>query len=109
MRTDNSTIEIAGAGPAGLAAAITAAKGGARVVVYERAMQVGSRFHGDFQGLENWSPQQDALDELAAAGVEPTFPRAPFHRQVCIDPDERLHVVDSRSARPFYHLVRRGP
>ena len=105
---NDSLIEIAGAGPAGLAAAITAAKGGARVVVYERAAQVGSRFHGDFQGLENWSTRQDALDELATAGVEPTFPRAPFHRQICIDPDERSHVCDARTSRPFYYLVRRG-
>jgi flavin-dependent dehydrogenase len=106
---NDSLIEIAGAGPAGLAAAITAAKGGARVVVYERAAQVGSRFHGDFQGLENWSTSEEALDELTRAGVEPTFPRAPFHRQICIDPDERSHVVEARSPRPFYYLVRRGP
>lgn len=107
--SNDSLIEIAGAGPAGLAAAITAARGGARVVVYERAMQVGSRFHGDFQGLENWSTAVDALDELASAGVATTFPRAPFSRQVCIDPDERMYVVDAHGPRPFYYLVRRGP
>ena len=38
-----SEIEIVGAGPAGLAAAITAARGGARVVVHEKAARVGSR------------------------------------------------------------------
>jgi len=109
MRNADSLIEVAGAGPAGLAAAITAAQGGARVVVYERAMQVGTRFHGDFQGIENWTTREDALDELAAAGVEPTFPRVPIHRQVCIDRDGQQHIVRAAGEAPFYYLVRRGP
>ena len=109
MNRQPSLVEIVGAGPAGLAAAITAARGGARVVVYERARQVGSRFHGDFQGLENWSTNEDVLVELERAGVAPTFPHAPFHRQVCIDPDGRQHVVEAKGAAPFYYLVRRGP
>lgn len=44
-------IRIAGAGPSGLATAITLAKAGWPVEVYERNADVGGRFNGDLQGL----------------------------------------------------------
>ena len=103
----SSLIEIVGAGPAGLAAAITAARGGARVVVHERAPRVGARFHGDFQGLENWTTEGDVLDELAGVGVRADFAPAPFRRQVGYDPSGGEH--DVRAHEPLYYLVRRGP
>ena len=103
----SSLIEIVGAGPAGLAAAITAARGGARVVVHERAPRVGARFHGDFQGLENWTTEGDVLDELAGVGVRADFAPAPFRRQVGYDPAGGEH--DVRAHEPLYYLVRRGP
>jgi flavin-dependent dehydrogenase len=102
-----SLIEIVGAGPAGLAAAITAARGGARVVVHERAARVGSRFHGDFQGLENWTTEGDVLEELVALGLRADFAPAPFRHQVCYDPAGGEHHV--RALEPFYYLLRRGP
>ena len=48
-------IKILGAGLSGLTAAINLAKEGYRVDVYEKNKDVGMRFHGDIQGLENWS------------------------------------------------------
>src|SRR6185295_19553962 len=89
---DSETLEIIGAGPAGLAAAITAAKAGYRAVVYERSAGVGSRFHGDFQGLENWTTERDALEELASLGIEPTFRATPFREQHFFGADGRDHV-----------------
>ena len=62
-------IQIGGAGSAGLAAAITLAKAGRRVLVHEMQSEVGNRFDGDFQGLENWSAQQDVLDQLRELGI----------------------------------------
>jgi len=106
MMQNPEPLTVVGAGPAGLAAAILARQAGRKVVVYEQRRDVGGRFHGDFQGLENWSAEGDVLDELAALGIEPSFEAAPFHEQVCFGPDGREHVF--RSAQPFYYLVRRG-
>ena len=44
-------IEIVGAGPAGLVAAINLARADFKVTIYEEKPDVGHRFHGDFQGL----------------------------------------------------------
>src|SRR5581483_11994923 len=46
-------IKIAGAGPSGLAAAITLAKAGHEVEIFEARPAVGARFIGDFQVIEN--------------------------------------------------------
>lgn len=100
------TVEITGAGPAGLAAALTVAKQNVRAIVTERHGEVGQRFHGDFQGLENWTTTGDVLDELAAIGIEPTFEHAPFRECVYYDPTGREYVF--RSERPIWYLVRRG-
>ncbi|HTQ80045.1 MAG TPA: NAD(P)/FAD-dependent oxidoreductase [Thermoanaerobaculia bacterium] len=103
---DSGELTVVGAGPAGLAVAILAAKAGRKVVVHERHRDVGSRFHGDFQGLENWSSEIDALDELRSLGIEPSFDAIPRREQVAFGPDGRRHTF--RSARPFYYLLRRG-
>ena len=58
-----SEIHISGAG---LAAALTIAKSGGKAIVHELKGAVGARFHGDFQGLENWTTSEDVLEELAA-------------------------------------------
>jgi flavin-dependent dehydrogenase len=100
------SITIVGAGPAGLAAAITAARGGARVVVHERRPAVGARFHGDFQGLENWTTEEDALDELRSFGIEPSFYHTPSSRLVVFDPAGG--EVSTASRRPLFYQVRRG-
>ncbi|MBI5875899.1 MAG: NAD(P)-binding protein [Deltaproteobacteria bacterium] len=66
----NKEIEIVGAGPAGLVAAINLAKAGCKVTVYEEKSEVGHRFHGDFQGLENWSSEEDAAVLLERLGIK---------------------------------------
>lgn len=99
-------VEIVGAGPAGLAAALSVARRGGRAVVSERHTGVGARFHGDFQGLENWTTEGDVLEELADLGIEPTFEHAAFRECVFFDPEEREHAY--RSLKPLWYLVRRG-
>jgi len=101
-----SVVEIAGAGPAGLAAALTVARGGGHAVMRERHADVGRRFHGDFQGLENWTTSGDVLDELSYLGIEPTWEATPFRECVVFDPDG--HAFTFRSELPLWYLVRRG-
>ncbi|MGB7184722.1 MAG: NAD(P)-binding protein [Burkholderiaceae bacterium] len=101
-----SIVEIVGAGPAGLSAAISARSAGAQVVVYERRNDVGARFQGDFQGLENWTSNQDVLEELSNLGIALSFDCTPVREVVYFCPDTRAHEV--RSATPLFYLVRRG-
>jgi flavin-dependent dehydrogenase len=100
-------ITVSGAGPAGLSAAITVVRAGAPALVYDRHEAVGHRFHGDFQGLENWTTEVDVLDELAALGIEPTFECTPFREAVLYDPNGREYLC--RDSQPLFYLVRRGP
>jgi flavin-dependent dehydrogenase len=100
------TVNIVGAGPAGLAAALTVAKAGGRAILSERHTDVGRRFHGDFQGLENWTTSGDVLDELASGGIEPTFEATPFRECVVFDPSGAAYTY--RSPDPMWYLVRRG-
>lgn len=98
---------IVGAGPAGLSCAIALAKAGRRVVVRERQPGVGHRFHGDFQGIENWSDEVDVLDEMAQAGLRPDFDHQGFASGTAFDSRGHAHAL--HSARPLFYLVRRGP
>ncbi|HHH35902.1 MAG TPA: hypothetical protein ENK48_03620 [Gammaproteobacteria bacterium] len=99
-------VNVRGAGPAGLAAAMAAVDAGARAVVHEQRATVGGRFHDDFQGLENWSTARDVLEEMAELGIEPDFDHAPVRELLLFDPDGRERLC--RSDRPLFYLLRRG-
>ncbi|MFM9888601.1 MAG: NAD(P)/FAD-dependent oxidoreductase [Burkholderiales bacterium] len=100
------TIDIAGAGPAGLAAAIVLARHGLPVRVLERSHCVGSRFNDDLQGLENWSDACDIHQEFRGLGIEPTWwYRAASGGELF---DASLRGTAVRSSRPLFYFVRRG-
>jgi len=95
-----------GAGPAGIAAAITLARAGMKPVVFDQASDVGTRFDGDYQGLENWSTDQDVTEFLASIGLSINFLCAPYTEGVFYGPE--LQSVPIRTERTWFYLVERG-
>jgi flavin-dependent dehydrogenase len=100
-------IDIVGAGPAGLAAAITLARAGRRAVVYEALPAVGFRFRRDLQGLENWTTDEDVLDWLGRLGISTDFAALPCREGTLFDWRGRAYAARSRA--PAFYMVERGP
>jgi flavin-dependent dehydrogenase len=100
-------VSVIGAGPAGLAAAIELARAGVAVTVYEQHATPGARFHGDFQGLENWTSDEDVLRTIERHGIVIEFPYQPIYRVSVVAADFGRSTIGSD--RPLLYLVKRGP
>lgn len=99
-------IHVIGAGPAGLVAAITLAKAGYPVTVYEMNQDVGQRFNGDYQGIENWSTEEDTCKFLESIGVETNFRFEPYADGDFFNPSGEKYKFNM--SRPLFYLVERG-
>jgi flavin-dependent dehydrogenase len=99
-------IIVAGAGPAGLSAAIHLRRSGRPVEVFERQKTVGARFIGEYQILENYSRKENVLDELREMGIEPSFEHIPVQEAALYDDRDTVRKV--RSQEPYGFFLRRG-
>ncbi len=101
-------VEIAGAGMAGMAAAIHLKTIGKNVVVYEKHSAVGAGRHGDYEGLENWIFNGSMNHFFSRLGFDfpslISYPVYQFFVHSAIQSPKRVH-----STHPFFYLVRRGP
>lgn len=100
-------VTIAGAGPAGLSAAIHLRRSGIPVTVFERRETVGARFIGEWQVLESYSSDTDALAELRTMGIEPDFEHRPALWAHLVDDRGTKREVTSRV--PYGYFLLRGP
>lgn len=100
-------VHVLGAGLSGLSAAIVLARAGRSVHVHDIRHDSGTRFAGDFQGIENWSPGGDFLTSMRRWGLDPgDFTSVPFHQADLVDPTGRIHHVASPT--PAFRIVERG-
>lgn len=102
----SNLIKIIGAGPACLVASINLAKAGVEVEVFEQKSDVGLRFNGDYQGIENWSTKEDAVHVLNSFNISANFICTPFFEGEFFDPSLNSHKIGS--ANPIFYLVERG-
>jgi flavin-dependent dehydrogenase len=98
---------IAGAGPAGLASAITLARAGMDVEVRERTISAGARYDGNLQMLTNYPDTRDARDEFVEFVPEATVHMWPQTSATLHGPSGKPVVGTSRE--PFGYLLGRGP
>ena len=100
-------ITIAGAGIAGLTAAINLAKAGFQVEITERGSTVGTRFNRDFQFFENWTQEENVLDAIKKMNIEINFPIIPIQDGKGYDYKYREYKF--HCSQPLMYMVRRGP
>lgn len=101
-------VTVVGAGPAGLTAAITLAKNGYDVNLFEQNNDVGLRFNGDFQGLENWTDEEDTLKILSRIGIKINFLCHPYSGNDGLFYGPKLQKTQVNTSRPLFYLIERG-
>jgi flavin-dependent dehydrogenase len=100
------TIKIAGAGISGLTSAINLVKRGYNAEIYEKKENIAHRFKGDFQGIENWTTGDDALELIKSYGIDLNFNITPSNSfNVC---GPKRESKNFNSERTIYYLIQRG-
>jgi flavin-dependent dehydrogenase len=99
------SVKILGAGPAGLAAAINLSQNGYNVDIFERNLDVGNNINGNLQGLENWSGDQDVIEEFKKMNIKTNFHCEPFNNLRITNSKENW---DFSCERPAFYVLKRG-
>jgi len=100
-------VHILGAGLSGLAAATILARSGREVHVHEVREDSGARFDGDFQGIENWTSEQDFFEELEIWGLDSReFKSDSFDIVDLIHPDDV--ITNPKTDGVAFRVVERG-
>src|SRR3954469_8538096 len=100
-------IVIAGAGVAGLTAAINLKRAGRAVRVIDRNTASGAQRFPDWDAVENWTSVEDLPIFLEGIGIEGSRFSYMGHRLFSvIDPQGKRY--DIATPRPFFYLIKRG-
>jgi flavin-dependent dehydrogenase len=103
---NDEPIKILGAGISGLSAAITLARNGYKIDVFEKNSHVGGRFKRDFQGLRNFGNENiEPIKEFEKFGVY-IKPYKKLKRIVRYSRSHSFEIVSNN--KPIYYLVLRG-
>lgn len=99
-------IKILGAGISGLSAAITLAKNGSTVEIFEKNSHAGGRFKRDFQCLRNFgATTTDPIEEFKKLGIYIT----PYKKLMKIVRYSKSYSFELISKnKPIYYIVLRG-
>jgi flavin-dependent dehydrogenase len=100
-----NSVKILGAGPAGLSAAINLSHNGYNVDIFEKNPDVGVNVEGNLQGLENWSENQDVLEEFKKMNIKTNFICEPFTNLRITNSHENW---DFSCKRPAFYILNRG-
>ena len=106
MAHAKEAMNVIGAGPAGLVAAINLAKQGFAVTLHESAPSVGHHFHGDFQGIESWTTKDDGRRFLNRINVEIKFRFEPYRGGIFYSPSLKRREI--RTPEPLFYLDQGG-
>lgn len=100
-------IKISGGGIAGISAAINLRLAGFEVAVYERNQDIGFHHHNDWEGLENWTSDEDVLEFLKRINIKINFPNHPCFEVIGADAELNKYKVKSKTS--YFYLIKRGP
>jgi len=105
-KCDDEPVKILGAGISGLSTAITLARNGLNVEVFEKSLHAGGRFKRDFQGLSNFGNLGiDSLKEFEKLGIY----LKPYKKLMKIIRCSQSHSFEVFSDdKPIYYSVLRG-
>ena len=99
-------IKIGGGGIASLTCAINLKLAGFDVLVCEKNQDIGCHRHNDWQGIENWTDDEDVLEFLKRINIKSNFPNYPCFEVIGADADSKQYQIKSNT--PLFYLAKRG-